>query len=208
MAPKLMITGETRSVDGLLDEFSFLHEGKEYKVTPKEGKNDRLDEYYRFIKFIAPKKKVNPFTFRGWKEDFNVDRVGTAPGAKKPPEPPKKAPSPEAEQMRLKLARKMEIIAGELEERGLDRVARMLKPLAMGFRRGWVGPQSIAFFEDLSNEDIHPDEAVQVIDAYESGAADDDVLAKATKIEPEKCQKVLELAQKHNLVSPPTQVPV
>jgi len=192
MAPKLIITSESRGIDDLLDEFSFLYDGKAYKVTAKEGRKHKLDEFYRFIKFTASKKGINPFTFRNWKDNFDVDRVGTAPGAKKPKEP---------EQMRLKLARKMELIALELEEKGLGRCARMLKPLAMGCRRGWLGPKSIGFFDDVSNIGIQPDEAVSVVDAYEGGATEDELMAKATEVEPGSCRKVIGLAKKHNLVS-------
>lgn len=192
MAPKLIITSESRGIDDLLDDFSFMYDGKAYKVTAKEGRKHKLDEFYRFIKFTAAKKGINPFTFRSWKDNFDIDRVGTAPGAKKPKEP---------EQMRLKLSRKMELIALELEERGLGRCARMLKPLAMGYRRGWLGPKSIGFFDDVSNLDIQPDEAVSVMDAYEDGASEDDLMAKATDVDPGKCRRVVDLAKKYGLVA-------
>lgn len=186
MPPKLMVTSETRYEDTGLEDFSFMYDGKAYKVTPKPGKKDKLDEFLRYVKHVASKKGLNPFTFRGWKEDFKVDRTGGKPSG--------------PTQMRLKLARKMELLALELEERGLPKCARMLKPLAMGCRRGWLGPQSIAFFDEVSNMEMQPDQAVTVIDAYEGGATEDELMAKATDLEPGKCRAVIDLAKRHDLV--------
>lgn len=191
MPPKLMVTPETGYEDTGLEEFSFMYEGREYKVTPKPGKKDKLDEFLRYVKFTAAKKDINPFTFRGWKNDFNINRVGTSSESRKPAGP---------EQMRLKLARKMDLIALDLQERGLGRYARMLKPLAMGYRRGWLGPQSIGFFDDVSGLGIQSDDAVSIVDSYEGGVPDE-IVAKETDVEPDMCHKVIGLAKKHGLVS-------
>lgn len=192
MPPKLIITSESRGIDDLLDEFTFLYDGKAYRVTAKEGRKHKLDEYYRYVKFTAKKKGLNPFAFKGWKDNFNIERIGTALNEGRSKEP---------EQMRLKLSRKMELIAAELDEKGLNRYARMLKPLAMGYRRGWLGPESIGFFDDVSNLDIQPDEAVAVVDEYEKGIPEGELLTKASNLDPNMCQKIIESAKKHGLVS-------
>jgi len=204
MPSKTIVVSETKYPDIGLVEFVFLHDGKKYRVLPKDGAGDRLEAFLKFVKYVCPKSDVSPFSFKDWKKWFDVTRVDgpseppkTPQAPQKPPKAPKKPP--EAEQMSLKLARKMEILSSELQERGLGRVAEMLKSLAMRFRKSWMGPQSIGFFDDLSNAGIQPEVAMAVLDAYEGGAAEGAQVSDLSGVEEPVCVKVIGLAKKHLL---------
>lgn len=201
MASKTKIIAETSYPDTGLAEFSFLHEGKKYKVTPKTGAGDKLRTFYNYVKYVCENKDVSPFAYRGWKNLFEIDRIG-GPANPKPTKDLKstsKNPPPEAEQMSLKLARKLEIIAADLHERGLPRMAEMLKPVALRFRKAWLGPKSIAFFDDIGSADIQPEAAMAILDAFDGGAAKGPQISQVTGIDEPTCIKVIDLAEKHIL---------
>jgi hypothetical protein len=144
MPGKTIIVSESSYPDRGLVEFTFIHDGKKYRVQPKTGAGDKLDAFYKYVKYVSPKQNTSPFAYSGWKTFFDIDRVDGDTKAKPAAAP--KAPKPEAEQMSLKFARKLEVISSELQERGLTRMAEMLKPVALRFRKAWLGPKSIAFF--------------------------------------------------------------
>lgn len=198
MAPKTIVISTTKDGDVGLVDFTFMHNGKKYKVTPKESNYGRLDAFFRFVKGPCERSGVNPFAFKG-KEELNIQRID-APGHNTDPKKTTPKTNQEGEQLSLKLARKVEIIASELTCKGLTKISEMLKPLAMGFRRGWLGPKSIAFFDDLSNANIQPEDAIKILDAYEGGAADGPQMAQATGLGLPVCGVVVALARRHDLV--------
>jgi hypothetical protein len=199
MPQKLMIVSVQEYKDIGLVEFSFLLDGKKYRVTPLEGKEHRLEPFYKFVRSCV-RSGVSPFAFKDWKADLKIERSGGAPSGSSAPMPQTPAPEVEGEQMRLKLSRKMEHLAGELEDRHFGREAQMLKSLALGYGRGWVGPTSVAFFDELSNAGVFPDEAVTVMDAYADGISDEPTLVTVTKIDLDKCAVILQAARKHDLI--------
>lgn len=203
MPNKTVVVWVGRDSDIGVTDFDFIHDGKRYKVTPKGGAS--LEPFLTYVQHVCPKTGTSPFTFRNWRDRYNVERSDGAPGDTKSPEKAKPAPEPkkntpsEGEQMSLKFARKMGLIASELQEKGLGRVAEMLKPIALNFRRSWLGPKSIGFFDDLGNANIQPDDAMSVIDAFEDGASEGPQIAEITGLEEPLCAKVMELAKKHLL---------
>jgi hypothetical protein len=183
MPVKPTVVSESHGVDGLLEEFTFMENGKKYRVVPKPGTGNKIEPFYKFVKFVCPKQGISTFSYRGWGDYFDIDRVGagavkkpeqpkpaeTKPAEAKKPEPkpaqkPAEKPRPEAEQLSLfddkqaslGIALKMERLASELREKGLPKLAEMLKPLALRFRKAWMGPKSIGFFDDLGNANIEP----------------------------------------------------
>lgn len=209
MPGKTIVVSESSYPDRGLVEFSFIHDGKKYRVLPKTGAGDKLEAYYKYVKYVCPKQGTSPFAYSGWKNLFDIDRVDGGDTKAKPAELPKPAPKtpkpapkkapPEAEQLSLKFARKLEVISAELQERGLTRMAEMLKPVALRFRKAWMGPKSIAFFDDLSNAGIEADDAITVLDALEGGAGGGAQVAEMTGIDESVCEKVFGLAKQHLL---------
>jgi len=220
MPVRSTVVSESHGIDGLLEEFTFMENGKKYRVVPKPGTGNKIEPFYKFVKFVCPKQGISAFSYRGWDNYLDIARVGAGavkpeqpkPAESKQPEPkpaqkkPDEKPRPEAVQLSLfddkqaslGVALRMECLASELREKGLPRVAEMLKPLALRFRKAWMGPKSIGFFDDLGNANIEPEKAIAVLDALEGGAYGPGV-SKATGLEEALCGKVLELAKKHLL---------
>jgi len=194
---KVLVTSRTTDPDTGLLEFSFkVKRGPKiysYKVLPKSGTSPFL--IYEFLKYLegaGEKRGVDPFTYKD-KDKFDIiptDKPPTERLERKPQEP---------EQMSLKFARKLEVIASELDGKGLCRLAEMLKPVALRFRKAWLGPKSIGFFDDLGNENIQSEDAMAVMDAFEAGSDAGSQAAEATGLPEPLCAKVIGLAKKHLL---------
>jgi len=187
MGSKTLVISTTKDGDVGLVGFTFMHDGKKYRVTPKGSDYSRLDAFFKFIKGPCERQGLNPFTYRA-KDSLNIERVGDT-----------KEPQ-EGDQLSLKFARKIERISSELSDKGLSKISEMLKPLAMHFRRGWLGPQSIVFFDDLSNAGVQAEDGVSVLDAYDAGVAEGEQLHQTTGVGLPVCNLVLSLARKHNLL--------
>lgn len=115
--PKITVTQEIVDKDTGLKEFTFLVDGKEYRVTPKPGNHDNLDEFLRYVKFVAPKRNLSPFVFRK-KNLFNIEPVGSKAKEKKP------KPKSEAEQLSLfKCAKTLDHIADKIQGLGYKDLA-------------------------------------------------------------------------------------
>lgn len=191
---KVKVTSKTEYPDTGLVEFSFIlkrgDKTYKYKVLPKENAGPfLLESFYNFVKGPGEKEDVDPFTYK------NKDKFDIMPEDGKPSKPPD---NPEAVQLDLfKCARQLERMSSELASRGMDKAAEMLKPLALRFRKAWMGPKSIAFFDDLGNANIQPEDAMKVLDAYEAGAADGPQIAQMSGIDETVCKRVIELAKKH-----------
>lgn len=201
--PKVMVTSTSRGIDNILDEFNFVEDGREYQVLPKSGSGSKIEAFYKFVNFVCSKQGISAFSYNDLKKYFDIKRIGTL---KKPEDTGKKKP-PEAEQLSLfdknanmGVALKVERLAYELQQKGLTKAAEMLKPLAMRFRRGWLGPKCIGFFDDLSNAEIQTEDAIKVLDAYESGVADGSQMALVTGLDSPVCGVVTALAKKHDLL--------
>ncbi len=85
MPPNTIVVSETSYPDTGLQEFSFIHDGRKYKVLPKPGAGDRLEKFLRYVKYVCPKSGTEPWTYPNWKNYFEVERVNGEP-AEKPKE--------------------------------------------------------------------------------------------------------------------------
>lgn len=171
-------------------DFQMDVDGRRYKVEPTEkGSRSQILAFLNHIKRVCIPRKISPFTYPGLRE---VDEQGKSKYYRI-------TRLDEPEQMSLKFAKKTEMLAAELSARGLDKAAKMLKPVATRFRKAWLGPKSIAFFDDLGNENIEPTDAMAVLDAFETGAAEGPQVSQITGFDEPMCVKVISLAKKHLL---------
>jgi hypothetical protein len=53
-------------------DFSFVYDGKAYKVYAKEGQYHKLGDYYKFIAYIAPKRNLHPANYSHVGEYFDI----------------------------------------------------------------------------------------------------------------------------------------
>lgn len=201
-----VVTSEVKDQDRGLVEFSFLYNRKEYTVRPlalEEGKKpnllsqryDKLESFYNFVDYIAPKKKLNPFKNYNWKPYFEITQKGQKLN------PPKHTPKQKAEQLSLKLAvEAIDRISDELEEKGAYRESYFMDIVANTLEKKWDSVKVILFADEVANQDIPIDKAYQVIKVFNKGADTEHSVAESTGIDSWTCKVILDIAHKHGLL--------
>jgi hypothetical protein len=198
----LMVTSEIKDQDIGLVEFSFIVDGKEYTVRPlplKEGENpslsgkryNKLQDFLKYVKYIAPKKKLNPFSYPQWKQYFEIIRKGEK----------RQSPKQEAEQLSLKLAvEALDKISSKLEEKGAYEESYLMDIIANTLEKGWDSVKVILFADEMANQDIPLENAYKVVKVYNNGADTEHSVASITGIDSWTCKVILDAAHKHRLL--------
>lgn len=197
-----MITSEIIDQDIGLIEFSFLIDGKEYIVRPlplKEGEDtalsskrySKLQDFINYVKYVAPNKNISPFSYPQWKQYFEITRKGQ----KKLP------PKQEAEQLSLKLAvEAIDRISNKLEEKGAFEESYLMDIIANTLESNWKSINVISFSDEIANNDIPPEKAYLVIQAFNKGTDTEHSVAEVTGVDAWTCKIILDIAHKHNLI--------
>jgi hypothetical protein len=66
------VSGYTGRLPNNLLDFSFVYDGKQYKVFAKEGQYHKLGPYYKFIAHIAPKNGLHPADYAHVNDYFDI----------------------------------------------------------------------------------------------------------------------------------------
>jgi len=205
-----IVTSETKDHDTGLRQFSFLYNGKEYTVTPiplkeweprslSSTRYDKLQKFFKFVDYVCPKKGKDPFSFSEWRKYLDIDRIGAK--KQKPEKKPKQEPKQEAEQLSLKLAiQAIEKIANSLEEKGAFEESYLMDIIANTIESNWDSINVISFSDEIANNDIPPEKAYLVIQAFNKGADTEHSVAEVTGVDAWTCKIILDIAHKHNLI--------
>lgn len=180
--PKVIVESVSKDGDIGINEIVFIIDGKKYQVTPKGPAGfNKINEFHRYLRKCEKDSSRNPFEYsRGqWKKYFSIERVDGPSKA----EPGKEIP-PEGEQT-------------SLFSYDWAKIARVMLKYANG-----NGNEANLFWDEVGNLDIKSEDAKKILDAYEKGADTEHSVAKVTGIDAYTCKKVLDLADKFNLLNP------
>lgn len=101
----------------------------------------------------------------------------------------------------MSLMDRLDKIASRLEDEGHIREAYELDIVSNELENFWKNNQSTLFFDEMTNQEIRPEETEKILRAYEQGADTEFSVSDVTGIDSYKCKKVLDTALEHDLLN-------
>lgn len=189
--PKTMITNVVKDKDTGLQEFGFMVDGKKYKVLPKEGQSNKLDEFYRFVR-KAENTGLNPFIYRD-KEKFEITRENPSPKPQR---------SKSVEQLSLfKAAQYIDDLSDILESKNYKKYAYRLDIIANTIDDNALKTvKATHFWDEVNNQEIDTEDVMKVLEAFDRGADTEYSVSQIAKVDTYTTKKILDIAEKTGII--------
>jgi len=206
---------------GLL-KFTFKYRDKEYTVLPKDSEGyNRIGEYLKYVAGVCDKPGLNPFMYKirgkSVKDLFDIRPAGT--GDKNKEQHDLSQIKKELEQKNKDLEEKKKRDKSEEQRKRLDKVKNIINPappegeqmslfasdkgrinrVLLKFS-GWKDNNATLFWDEITNEEISKENAKKILEAFDGGADTEFSVSKVTKIDPYTCKKVLDIANRFELL--------